>query len=1477
MEARPPPAGDDARASFPYFINADVSFEPRSDVDARAAVEATASNAGTRVDAAPPERARSPAGTSWAAAAAVETRRLGAKRQRVTRADGTRTPAPPPRPDAEARRAADPSRARDDDGNDRPRPHPDDDAGGGGPPANRPPPRRAKRPSGARTYRAGADEFALTVLRWSVPNLRPNDPSAVGLPPPGPAPTAFSDPDAYFATQKAIALEETRAALAAAMNNPNDPPPRFALDLTLAPSRAEGRAPPAGLHEADATEENGGFRRGASSSSSAAAAPRRRRASFGGTGPDDPDDRFSADWRRPGTVLALRPRGATNAVPVLALVAGSSAVAERREAGEPRGPCRLWTAKPLVDAGGRRHYYSAEILDGVVAHQRAYGSAHAAPKVPFLQALIGAKSATHVRFDDPEDGSSEDGGSEGTARDHVEGSGPAAAAASSSSASTASNVDRHAIDPRVFSEEDAAQRPSPPDASRVGATSRKGRQGRRVSKKGSGGGGGGGGLGVIRADSDGGLSRYLLMRREAAKAGGVKALEKLAGLNAAQLRAAGAFLGAASEDFSAADASGNNSDSVDPGSGGGFARPRGIYVGEDGGYYSDDPPSDLDESYFWDEEEEEEEEEEEDVEGGDHLEGDDDDAGKGSRERAGGKPPARRRSPAGALQLVQGPPGCGKTRFVVALLDALAHAADAYEAGEARSEEEALHPAGDLELDGGKKRKRSRNNGDSLASGRRREALRRTMVCAPSNKAVMVVLERYAASAEARNDDARVAEVEAAPGDPRLWTTPTPPALAGAEDALDAAANNTTEPFSDDEDAMRFFVYRRCEFLAARIERESRAGLDSARASSRHHHHHQHHQHHHGALKKRAATLFRAVALALWELAATAPAFLGGVGDGRLEGDLRVALRLAREARDRSPTAAALASACRAALATIDRIREGSSSKGKKGSSSKKGGDGGVTTTPFASAYAAEAASRASVVFCTLACAGQAAMARTPAPDALIVDEAAQALECELMCAFARRPRRCLLVGDPAQLPATMASEPARRAGHDRPLMRRLMDLGAADDGSNRGGENAFEWFTMLNAQYRMHPAIASFPSRRFYGGKVGDDPSVSRRGELVGRRTNDADSDADSDSAAPLPGWIAAPFVFVDVASGREERARRGASVANEAEASLAAAVAAFAPRALAVRAPPPSSGGSSSSSPLSCVVLAFYAEQVRRVKARLATLGRSRPFFTPRERAAFEDAAYTVDGFQGSEADVVVVSATRSNARGNVGFLADERRLNVALTRAKRLCVVLGDARTLERCESEHVRALVADARARGAVVAEDEVRAWAKEAEAEAEAEATKARRGGGGRGVHHHHPDDARGGVRRNHPETTKTHPREKVGWSSVGNPRSPLAGATNMFPRGMSPAGKVVFAPDSMFPRGMSPAGKVVFASEPPGGCSGSTAGGGLAWRVASGGIRVTVTEDPKRKKKKKKKASKRRTEATGPGIESLLASSSLAS
>ena len=370
-----------------------------------------------------------------------------------------------------------------------------------------------------------------------------------------------------------------------------------------------------------------------------------------------------------------------------------------------------------------------------------------------------------------------------------------------------------------------------------------------------------------------------------------------------------------------------------------------------------------------------------------------------------------------------------------------------------------------------------------------------------------------------------------------------------------------------------------------------------------------------------------------------------------------------------------------------------------------------------ADAFASEVISTATLTFCTLSSAGQAMMTHAKPPDALVVDEAAAALEAETIVAFSRHPARCLLVGDPAQLPATMSSEVARRAGHDRSLMQRLVDAanaaaadataagagaGAGAGGSGVGrvaSSNASSiakasWYTLLDTQYRMHPDISAFPSARFYDGEVKDAASVSAAPRFLALATTE-----------PRPRWIASSFVFVDVSSGTEDGGG-GSSLGNHAEAELAAALAVLLPSCAHSAARRETETSSASAS----AVISFYSEQVRRVKIELAKLHRG----GQHPAAGVKTGAHSVDSFQGSEADVVVVSAVRRNDRGAVGFLDDRRRLNVALTRAKRLCVFVGCAATLEKSAKDgkpcaDLRALVENARARGALVSEREVRAW------------------------------------------------------------------------------------------------------------------------------------------------------------------------
>ena len=260
--------------------------------------------------------------------------------------------------------------------------------------------------------------------------------------------------------------------------------------------------------------------------------------------------------------------------------------------------------------------------------------------------------------------------------------------------------------------------------------------------------------------------------------------------------------------------------------------------------------------------------------------------------------------------------------------------------------------------------------------------------------------------------------------------------------------------------------------------------------------------------------------------------------------------------------------------------------------------------------------------------------------DRALVDEATQANAPLALAAFLRAPR-VVLAGDHQQLPPTVLSLEAARAGLGRSLFERLL------------GEHPPDTIgRMLREQHRMHEAIMAFPSRAHYGGELRAHPSVKAH-------TLDA------------AGVDAPPFLFLDTAgTGLSDALAPGTeSHENPGEADLLLAHlrallgAGVAPDRIAVITP--------------------YAAQVARL------------------RAALEDVREleidTVDAFQGREKDAVLVSLVRSNPDGEVGFLADVRRTNVALTRARRHLWVVGDAATL--ASHPYYAALVSHAESTGA----------------------------------------------------------------------------------------------------------------------------------------------------------------------------------
>jgi predicted DNA helicase len=246
--------------------------------------------------------------------------------------------------------------------------------------------------------------------------------------------------------------------------------------------------------------------------------------------------------------------------------------------------------------------------------------------------------------------------------------------------------------------------------------------------------------------------------------------------------------------------------------------------------------------------------------------------------------------------------------------------------------------------------------------------------------------------------------------------------------------------------------------------------------------------------------------------------------------------------------------------------------------------------------------------------------------DLVVIDEACQSTEPACWVAIGRG-ERVVLAGDHRQLPPTIVSEEAAAKGLGVSLFERLM---------NASGEAVSRRLTI---QYRMHESIMAFSSAEFYDSALVADALVAAR-RLC-----------DLPGVTPSP-LTETPVEFIDTAGAGydEEQEPDGESRLNPQEAELvikklnALLEAGLATTQVAVITP--------------------YAAQARWLRERVKAPGLE---------------IDSVDGFQGREKEAIVMSLVRSNSSGEIGFLADVRRMNVALTRARRKLLVIGDSATL------------------------------------------------------------------------------------------------------------------------------------------------------------------------------------------------------
>lgn len=249
----------------------------------------------------------------------------------------------------------------------------------------------------------------------------------------------------------------------------------------------------------------------------------------------------------------------------------------------------------------------------------------------------------------------------------------------------------------------------------------------------------------------------------------------------------------------------------------------------------------------------------------------------------------------------------------------------------------------------------------------------------------------------------------------------------------------------------------------------------------------------------------------------------------------------------------------------------------------------------------------------------------------VFMDEAAQALEPMSWIPISRS-ERVIFAGDHFQLPPTVKSKKAEELGLKETLFERSMQIPDVS--------------VMLNTQYRMHQTIMDFSNAEFYKGELKADVSV--KDTLLSRHEDET--------------RLNAAFEFIDTAgcSYNEIINPESLSISNPEEASLLFRHM----KALLQQY--------GTDRPIRIGIISPYKEQVQYISNKLAEEEELKAWLP-------SIAVKTIDGFQGQERDVIYISMVRSNEELEIGFLSDTRRMNVALTRAKKKLVVIGDSATI------------------------------------------------------------------------------------------------------------------------------------------------------------------------------------------------------